>query len=194
VIQENNAQAANKRTNNKKVVLILVVAVIGMFGFGFALVPLYDVFCNITGLNGKTNNQAVSNNAPVDKSRLITVQFIATNNATLPWKFYPLIKKVKVHPGENRRIAYYAENDSGKTMVVQAIPSVSPNDAARYLKKTECFCFNQQTLKSGESMDMPLIFHIDKDIPKNVRTITLSYTLFDAGKFAPAAKSKQGRL
>ena len=177
------SDSSSEIRRNKKVhrlVIILLVWAVAMFGFGFALVPLYDVMCNKLGFNGKTGGkEAAPAVTAVDQSRLITVQFIATNNANLPWKFYPKQTTIEVHPGENTRIAYYAQNDSDKRMIVQAIPSVSPGLAAKYLKKTECFCFTQQTLESGKSMDMPLIFHIDRDLPAHVNTVTLSYTLFD---------------
>jgi cytochrome c oxidase assembly protein subunit 11 len=119
----------------------------------------------------------------VDKSRSVEVQFLATRNAKLPWDFYPKLKSVTLHPGENKKIEYVAKNNSDHTMTVQAIPSVTPGLAANYLRKTECFCFNQQTLKSGQSMDMPLIFHLDPELPSEYHTVTLSYTLFDAGKY-----------
>ncbi|MEM1243693.1 MAG: cytochrome c oxidase assembly protein [Pseudomonadota bacterium] len=185
--------AVNK-VKNKKTVLILIVFVVAMFGFGYALVPLYNVLCNITGLNGKTSGQYAYGSNEIDKSRWVTVEFDASKNAHLPWKFYPLVRKVKLHPGEMKRIAYYAENDSGKTMTVQAIPSVTPGEMAIYLKKTECFCFDQQTLKNGEGMDMPMVFHLDPSIPKHIKRITLSYTLFDASKFKQKPSSNTGRI
>jgi cytochrome c oxidase assembly protein subunit 11 len=169
---------------NRRLVTYLLLLVVGMFGFGFALVPLYNVFCKVTGLNGKTNQTAIYNNGGVvDKSRTVIVQFLATNNANLPWEFYPLVTTIKVHPGENTRIAYYAKNNSSQTMTVQAIPSVTPGAAAAHLKKTECFCFTQQTFKAGEARNMPVLFHVDTELPKDIHEIALSYTMFDAGKY-----------
>ena len=165
-----------------KLVFALFVIVIGMFAFGFALVPIYNSLCQTLGINGKTNNQAVAydeKHAVVAMDREITVEFIATNNSAVPWAFYPKVNKMKVHPGEIAKLAFYAENKSNYRMTVQAIPSVTPGIAAKYLKKTECFCFTQQTLNGHEGMDMPLLFHLDSDLPANVKTITLSYTLFD---------------
>lgn len=165
-----------------KLILILVATVLGMFGFGFALVPIYNSLCKTLGINGKTNTQAVSydvSKAHVDKSREILVEFVATNNSGIPWAFYPKIKKIRVHPGDIAKLSFYAENKTDKKMIVQAIPSVTPGLAAKYLKKTECFCFTQQTLGGHEAMDMPLLFHIDPALPKNIKTVTLSYTLFD---------------
>jgi cytochrome c oxidase assembly protein subunit 11 len=169
--------------------IILAGVVIGMFGFGYALVPLYNVMCKAFGINGKTQNNAVALSSAVDYKRMITVQFLTTNNANLPWKFYPLTSTIHVHPGQNAQVAFFAENDSGKTMTVQAIPSIAPGIAAKYLKKTECFCFTQQTLKDKEALKMPVIFHIEVDVPSNVHTVTLAYTLFDATNIA---KKKNG--
>lgn len=158
----------------------LCLAVVGMFGFGFALVPLYDVFCEVTGLNGKTNTEAYqATEVKVDESREITIQFIASNNDDMNWEFKPNQTVVKVHPGEAMSVSFFAKNPSGSEMVAQAIPSVSPGRAAEYFHKTECFCFNQQTLAGGDSLDMPLRFIVDQDLPKDIKTITLSYTIFD---------------
>lgn len=165
-----------------KLVVTLTVIVVGMFAFGFALVPIYNSLCQTLGINGKTNNKAImydSKNAVIDKNRTIMVEFVATKNGSVPWEFYPKTHKLTVHPGEIARLAFYAENKTNHRMTVQAIPSVTPGIAAKYLKKTECFCFTQQTLNGHEAMDMPLLFHLDADLPANVKTITLAYTLFD---------------
>ncbi len=180
--------------NTKKTVIISIVVVALMFGFGFALVPLYDVFCDITGINGKTNTEPAKAAGFIDKNRWVTVQFITSLNERMPWQFYTKTEEVKVHPGERKRVDFYAKNISTRAITGQAVPSVAPGDAARYLLKTECFCFNQQKLKPGESMDMPMIFHIDPDLPKNIHTITLSYTMFDAGRFEAIDQNKQGRI
>ena len=152
-----------------------------MFAFGFALVPIYNRLCSTLGINGKTNAQAIAYDASAATiaKREVMVQFVATNNGSIPWKFYPKIRSIKVHPGELAKLSFYAENTTGHTMTVQAIPSVTPGIAAKYLKKTECFCFTQQTLNGHEAMDMPLLFHLDTDLPSNITTITLAYTLFD---------------
>ena len=164
----------------KSLVARLLLITVGRFGFGFALVPLYDMFCDITGLNGKTNAEAFIPLADlIDTSREVTVQFVATNNDYMPWEFKPEVFKIKVHPGEETVTTFYAKNPSSKAMMAQAIPSVSPSRAASYFLKTECFCFNQQQLAAGEAIDMPLRFIVDRDLPSNVSTITLSYTLFD---------------
>ncbi len=166
----------------RKLLLILSLVVVGMFGFGFALIPIYNSLCKNLGINGKTNPEAVAYNvskAAIATDREVLVEFVATNNSGIPWAFYPKTKKIKVHPGEIVKLAFYAENKTDHQMTVQAIPSVTPGIAAKYLKKTECFCFTQQTLNGHEAMDMPLLFHLDTDLPDNVKTVTLSYTLFD---------------
>jgi cytochrome c oxidase assembly protein subunit 11 len=165
---------------NSKLLILLVGIVLGMFAFGFALVPIYNSLCKNLGINGKVElvSKAVSSEA-MEKERLLDIEFVATNNASVPWNFYPMIKRVKIHPGEMYKLSFYAENKTNNKMIVQAIPSITPGIAAKYLKKTECFCFTQQSLNGHEAMYMPLLFHVDKALPKNIKTITLSYTLFD---------------
>jgi len=165
-----------------KLVIILAAVTLSMFAFGFALVPIYNSLCKTLSINGKTNPKAIAydvSKAKIDKNREVIVEFVATNNSGIPWAFYPKTRKLKVHPGEIAQLAFYAENKTNDRMVVQAIPSVTPGIAAKYLKKTECFCFTQQTLGGHEAMDMPLLFHLDTELPANVKTITLAYTLFD---------------
>lgn len=168
----------------------LVIFAIAMTGFGFALVPLYDVFCRVLGINGKTGPQAVyDSKMSVDKTRKVTIQFLATKNEKLPWSFYPMTKSMSVHPGERHSVAYFAKNNTNHEMTVQAVPSVAPNNAAVYLKKIACFCFNRQTVKGGEEVKMPLQFYLEPKLPKSVHTVTLSYTLFNTRRDAkPKAK------
>jgi len=154
-----------------------------MFAFGFVMVPLYDAICDVTGLNGKTGGKYVAGESTaVKKDRLVSVQFLTNNNGSMPWEFRPEQRVVRVHPGEINSVSFYARNPAGREMTAQAIPSVSPGYAARYLHKTECFCFAQQRLAGGESVDMPLRFIIDSEIPDDITTLTLSYTLFDVSK------------
>ncbi|MDG1474980.1 MAG: cytochrome c oxidase assembly protein, partial [Porticoccaceae bacterium] len=161
---------------------VLVKSLIGavlMFMFAiFVLPPLYDLFCEITGIGGKTAGAYTATDIKVDTSRQVEVQFVATNNATMPWDFYPVEHKVLVHPGESREIVFYAKNLTGKDMVGQAIPNVLPNNAADYFHKTECFCFNNQPLAAGDEADLAVVFIIDPDLPASVNTVTLSYTIF----------------
>lgn len=185
----------NTDKKNRSVLLRLALVTVLMFGFGFALVPLYDVFCDITGLNGKTSGAAESVvGADIDESRTVTVQFLANNNEAMPWTFTPLTKNIVLHPGEIKKITYYAKNTSSKRMVAQAIPSVSPGLTAQYLRKTECFCFSQQWLDPGESIEMPVVFTVDTEIPEKYKKLTLSYTLFDADGLAPAEEEKTGKI
>ena len=164
-----------------RVLAKLVVIVVGMFGFGFALVPIYDVFCDITGLNGKTGARTTYTAATValDQERTVTVQFTANKNAGMSWEFYPMVNQVEIHPGQLTEVKFYARNPSSVAMVAQAVPSVVPFIAADYLHKTECFCFTQQTLAVGAFVEMPVIFYLDPAIPAEVSKLTLSYTLFD---------------
>lgn len=156
-----------------------------MFGFGFALVPLYDVFCDITGINGRNVARAQHKSLVVDESRTVRLQFTTSVAPDMPWLFEPMTKYVDVHPGENKVVKFIARNLSQQAVVGQAIPSVSPGVAALYLNKTECFCFNQQPLNSGEDTEMGLVFFISHDLPKDINTMTLSYSLFNVTNNTP---------
>jgi len=170
---------SNLDQSNKKVIQNLLFVVLGMFCFGFALVPLYDVFCEYTGLNGKTGVQYVSDEQmQVDTTRKIKVEFLANTNDGMPWEFKPLTYKVYVHPGEATRIEYLARNVTNRDIVGNAVPSVSPGTAAAYFMKTECFCFTEQLLKAGEEKVMPVVFIVDPAIDEDVHEISLSYTFF----------------
>ncbi len=174
---------SQKQQPNKKLVSKLVLIVFAMFGFGFALVPLYNVFCDVTGLNGKTNDSAAVYSAEgVDTTRNIKVQFISRNAQGMPWTFQPMIEQVVVHPGELKLVKFYAKNNSKDDLVGQAIPSISPGIAATYFKKIECFCFTQQPLKANEEAEMAVQFYVDPQLPEDITTLTLSYTLFNVTK------------
>jgi cytochrome c oxidase assembly protein subunit 11 len=167
-------------SSTKALLVKLGCVVVGMFGFGFALVPMYDAFCEWTGLNGKTGGRvAYSTTQEINAERLVTVQFTASNNASMNWTFEPMVHQVAVHPGELTEIRYKARNPTASRMVAQAVPSVSPLKAADYLRKTECFCFTQQVLEAGEEIEMPVLFYVDPALPADVSKLTLSYTLFD---------------
>jgi cytochrome c oxidase assembly protein subunit 11 len=170
-------------------VIKLVTVSVAMFAFVFVvMVPLYNVLCDALGINGKTAGQAYTAvQAGVDESREITVQFIATNNAGMPWEFRPSQTAMRVHPGAANDTVFLARNPLPDAMVAQAIPSVSPSRAAEYFHKTECFCFNRQPLDGRASTEMPLTFIVDRELPKDIRTITLSYTLFDVTDMAADA-------
>lgn len=172
----------NTSPENRKLVGKLVLGVVGMFAFGFLLVPLYDVICEVTGLNGKTGDQVVltdESQLVVDDDREITVQFIAHHNAAMGWSFAPTTRQMTVRPGEMHVISYTVSNPNDRMMIGQAIPSVAPNAAAAHLKKIECFCFEEQPLEPGESAEMPLRFFVDPNLPERVTKLTLAYTLYD---------------
>ena len=177
---------------HKRVVGSLSLVALGMFGFGFALVPLYNLICDTFGLNGKFTEieqgtvnvtQQVQRGEEIQKrqdlTREVTVEFFSSLNQNLQWEFKPMTRKIKLHPGKVTTVKYYAKNKTGREVVAQAIPSVSPGVANKYFTKMECFCFKQQTFKPGEEKEMPLIFVVDPDLPKNVSTISLAYTFFD---------------
>lgn len=167
-------------------VIKLVTVAIAMFAFVFVvMVPLYDALCDALGINGKTSGEAYTSvQVAVDESRTVTIQFVSTNNEGMPWEFGPSVTAMKVHPGAVNDTVFYARNPMPKAMIAQAIPSVSPARAAAYFHKTECFCFNQQPLDGDSSAEMPLQFIVDQDLPRDIRTITLSYTIFDVTDMA----------
>ncbi len=170
----------NLAEKNKRLVRKLVIIVLLMFGFGYALVPIYDVFCDITGINGKTNKTAANEIVyKIDKNREITVEFMTALNESAPILFKSELKQIKVHPGQYYTVNFYAENKTNKPMVAQAIPSISPGLTAEYFIKTECFCFLEQTFKANEGRTMPVRFVIDPALPDKYRRITLAYTFFD---------------
>jgi cytochrome c oxidase assembly protein subunit 11 len=178
-----DSQLANA---NRKLVGRLGLVVVAMFGFGFALVPLYDVFCDITGLNGKTGRieTEAALGQTVDMEREVTVEFVASVQSDLPWEIKPMVRRIKVHPGEVTEVKYAARNKTGKTVIGQAVPSLVPGLASKYFNKTECFCFTQQALEADEYREMPLRFVVDPALPKDVKSVALSYTFFrmDDGK------------
>ena len=165
---------------NSRVVRRLGLVVLVMFGFGFALVPLYDVFCEVTGLNGKTGRIAAGEAQvmQVDTTREVTVEFVASVNSSLPWEIRSMVRRVTVHPGEVTEVKYSARNTTGETITGQAVPSLAPGLASKYFNKTECFCFTQQTLDAGEYKEMPLRFIVDPELPDDVGSVALSYTFF----------------
>lgn len=174
-----------EKKSHRNIFIIGGVAAAIMFGFCFAMVPLYSLICKTTGINTSAPNgdlltpaYADSTNKAPDMSREVTIQFVTIDHMGLPWDFYPRTKSVTIHPGENAKVFFYAKNTTDKTMTVQAIPSLTPSESIGHFHKIECFCFRQQTLKGHESKDMALIFNIDRDLPKQTHVITLAYTLF----------------
>lgn len=187
-------KATDRAAANQKVVKRLGIAAVLMFGFGFAMVPLYDVFCDITGLNGKTGRIELEDalSQAVDEDRLVTVEFLGVVHSELPWEFRPMVRRIKVHPGEVTEVNYYAMNKTDNTVAGQAIPSLAPGLAAKYFNKTECFCFTRQSLGPGEGKEMPLRFVVDPALPENVRTVSLSYTFFQAEAVAADKENIRG--
>ena len=184
-LNETDALTAKQQIDlkNKKLVRKLIWMVIGSLLFAFALVPLYDVLCTLTGLNGKTNNTAaVLSTAKVDETRWVNVQFTTNVMPGLGWNFYPKQASIKLHPGKIETVIFIAKNTTNEVVVGRAVPSITPGIAAANLKKIECFCFVNQSLKPGEERAMPLRFFVSPDLPKDVSDMTLSYSFFPAVK------------
>jgi len=182
----------NLRAANAKMVGKLLVVAAGMFAFGYALVPIYQHICEALGINilaiGEKQvpgGSRAAANTQVDASRTITVEFDA--NARGPWQFKPAQASIQVHPGQLATVMYEFQNVQDRTMAAQAIPSYAPRQASAHFNKLECFCFNQYTLAPGEKKQWPVAFVIDPRLPKDVTTITLSYTFFEVGGKTPPA-------
>ena len=176
-----------KKLNAATLTKLLVVAVM-MFGFGYALIPVYKQICELTGINLLTPKDATVEpvaNTQVDKTRTITIEFDA--NSQGPWRFRPTVSSMQVHPGEMAQVVYEVVNTQARSIDAQAIPSYAPQQAAAHFKKVECFCFQQQTLKPNEAKQMPVVFYVDPALPRDVKIITLSYTFFEV---EGTAKSK----
>jgi cytochrome c oxidase assembly protein subunit 11 len=156
----------------------LVVVAIGMFGFGFLLVPFYKTICEVAGLNSVVERGEAAN-TQVDASRSITIEFDANARNGLPWTFAPLERSVRIHPGQLTQVTYEVRNNASVPLALQAIPSYGPQSAAQYFKKLDCFCFKQQVLQPGEVRQMPVVFVIDPKVPADIGTVTLSYTFFE---------------
>ncbi|MCB1973344.1 MAG: cytochrome c oxidase assembly protein [Burkholderiaceae bacterium] len=188
----------SEHRENARMVGKLAIVALGMFAFGYGLIPIYKRICEVTGINILAlserqvpgNGQAgkdvrIPSNSQVDRSRTITVEFDA--NARGPWSFRPAKRSLEVHPGELTTVMYEFQNVQNRRMSAQAIPSYAPRQAAPYFNKLECFCFNQYTLEPGEKKEWPVAFVIDPKLSKDVATITLSYTFFEVGSGIPAA-------
>ncbi|WP_250498944.1 cytochrome c oxidase assembly protein [Caballeronia sp. GAWG1-5s-s] len=177
------------RSFNRSMLLKLFVVAAMMFGFGFALVPMYRAICQITGINNLVQRDVgarEAKNTQVDASRTVSIEFDA--NARGPLQFRPEQSNLDIHPGEVMTVMYQVTNEQGRTVKAQAIPSYAPKQATEYFKKIECFCFTQQTLAPNETKRMPVVFVVDPKLPKDVKTITLSYTFFELDAPKTAAK------
>ena len=185
---------AGASADNRTILRKLVVVAVLMFGFGWALIPLYRKICEVTGINLLTNRdpgvEARARNTQVDTSRTIVVEFDANRQG--PWRFKPHVNHMTVHPGELVHVDYDLVNLEDRAMAGQAIPSYAPMQSARYFQKLECFCFKQQVLAAGETRKFPVVFFIDPDLPKDVTQITLSYTFFEVAGALPQARGAEG--
>ena len=183
-MHDGKPQPRNLRAANRRLALKLAGVTLAMFAFGYALSPMYDVMCRALGLNGKTGRTDAQtvDAQPVDMARTVTVEFTGLATSGLPWEFKPLTKKLELHPGETREVKYLVRNLAREEITGQAIPSVTPGESAPHFKKIECFCFTRQTLKPGETREMPVRFVVDAGLDKDVQTITLSYSFFNIDK------------
>ncbi len=169
-----------KSRSNRRTALWLGLVVVGMFGFGFAMVPLYDLFCQVAGIQSIGSSTARDSgrypSTAVAKERYVTVKFDTTVNSTLPWEFKPMVRKLRVRVGQTHQAMFSARNLTNDDITGQAIPSVTPWQATEYFHKVECFCFTRQKLEAGASRDMPLRFSVSPDLPDGINSLTLSYT------------------
>lgn len=189
---QNRTQQADLHQANRKVVRRLVLVAIGMFGFGFALWPLYDVLCEVTGLGGRSVQTAQDDANAQLSDRTIQVRFLATTNSALPWVFQPLEKVKTVRLGELTEALFQAMNPTDEPMLGQATYNIAPSEASLYFVKTECFCFTQQLLLAQEGREMPVYFYVQADLPEHIRDITLAYTFYrndDANALSQAMAS-----
>ena len=168
---------------NRRTLMLLAGLAVGMFGFGFAMVPLYGLLCQVTGIQSVEQRSALGDQAStaapreVDQDRWVTVKFDVTVHPELPWKIEPLVRKLRVRPGEMHLVNFIAENGSGQEITGQAIPSVAPWQATGFFSKMECFCFSRQTLAGNERKEMPLRFSVSPDLPADIGSLTLSYSV-----------------
>lgn len=191
-----NTPDAQQGKRKRLTVWLLSLLVVGMFGFGFALVPLYNLICQVTGIQSVSVRSETIKAAALqprdqstgDVTRSITIKFDTSVHPNLPWAFEPLQRNLQVHPGQLYQVNFAAHNRSSDSITGQAIPSIAPWQATPFLNKLECFCFNQQTLAGGESVEMPLKFMISRDLPEEVHSLTLSYSLMKLEQ-SPANKN-----
>ena len=180
---------SENRNKQAKHLILLSSLAFGMLGFSFALVPLYEIFCEVTWITGKTSSVVAVEPAAVmqESEREVTIQFLAQVSRGMPWEFRPTEHQLKVQVGEVNLTSYYARNHSAQGVTGQAVPSVSPVNASRYLHKIECFCFTEQFLEAGEDQQMAVRFYIDEELPEEINTLTLSYSLFNAPELEPSS-------
>jgi cytochrome c oxidase assembly protein subunit 11 len=186
------------KTGNKRANLglagRLLIMVAGSFAFGYALVPLYSVFCEITGIGSRDRLLQAStvDSAGPELARTVVVEFVSSTPGSGEWEFHPNLASMEVHPGKLYEATFHARNLAGREITGQAVPSISPGRAARYFHKTECFCFTPQHFAEGEVKEMPVRFIVDRDLPKSVDRLTLSYSFFDTGQLALRSSGTKG--
>lgn len=174
---------SEEKTNSPaSTALRLAVVAVGMFGFGYLLVPAYDVFCQITGLGGRANAAPVTAVVAPQTDRDVNLEFVTTVNQSAPWKFKAEAPGMRIHPGGVYEAVFMAENLSGRRQIAQAVPSISPAQASKYFKKLDCFCFTTQEFAPNEERELFVRFVVDRNLPEYVDTITLSYTMFDTNR------------
>jgi len=186
-LQNNTGHNTRPKGKHQKLMLILGSVVFVMFGFAFAMVPLYQLICSVTGINSIATNGARLTSeqfleANVDNKRIVRVEFDVTLNKDIPFTINPSLKSIEVHPGEAITTSYVVKNISDDTIITQAVPGITPWQATAYFHKTECFCFTQQTLAGNEEKEMGLQFMVDKDLPEDIQVLTLSYTFMDTDR------------
>lgn len=172
---------SERNKDTRSLVTRLLVMTAAMFGFGFLLVPLYDAFCEITGFGGRTNDTAAEIEENPDATRSVDVEFVTTVNESAPWTFSVKSDDMTIHPGALYEATFSAKNLTGRGKIAQAVPSVAPPEASKYFRKLDCFCFSRQEFAANEERDLFVRFIVDPELPPYIDTITLSYTMFDAG-------------
>jgi cytochrome c oxidase assembly protein subunit 11 len=173
-------EIGERETDNRRMLTRLSIVAVGMFGFGFALVPFYDHICRALGVNSLVERAELPANTQVDLTRKITIEFDA-NAHGMPWRFQPAVRHMEVHPGQMVHLEYEVANVRSSAVTGQAVASYGPALAGRFVRKLECFCFTQQTLAAGETRRMPVSFVVDASLPADINTFTLSYTFFEVG-------------
>lgn len=177
---------SQERSPQQRQLRYLLGGVVLMFVFAvFLMPPLYSAFCELTGLNGKPALTAAGASSRVTLDRTVRVEFVTSVDAGLPWRFEGETHAVDIHPGQIQRVNFHVVNEAGVAITGRAVPSIAPSEGARYLKKTQCFCFREQTLAAGAVAEMPVIFYIDPDLPRQIHTLTLAYRFYrqpDAGQ------------
>jgi len=187
----NDPQANARRPDNRRTALLLSLVVAGMFGFGFAMVPLYGLFCQVTGTQSvaqrsELGRQVAIPGERIDESRWVTVKFDTSVHPDLPWEFEAGTTHLRVHPGATYEVDFSALNRSHSTVTGQAIPSIAPWQATPYFSKLECFCFSRQTLAGDQKAEMPLRFRVANELPEDIHSLTLSYSFMRLKGAAPA--------